>query len=100
MLLRKRVELQNSGEYKQFVMIADLQALTDNADNPGKIRENIMEVMLDYLAVGLEPEKTTFLIQSQIPALYGLPESYMCNKYPLRGLCSMKSMKGHTCIQY
>lgn len=74
--LRKRVELQNSGEYKQFVMIADLQALTDNADNPGKIRENIMEVMLDYLAVGLEPEKTTFLIQSQIPALYELPMLY------------------------
>lgn len=74
--LKKRVEMQNSGEYKQFVMIADLQALTDNADNPGKIRENIMEVMLDYLAVGLEPEKTTFLIQSQIPALYELPMLY------------------------
>lgn len=74
--LRKRVELQNSGEYKQFVMIADLQALTDNASNPEKIRENIMEVMLDYLAVGLDPEKTVFLIQSQIPALYELPMIY------------------------
>ena len=74
--LRKRVELQNSGEYKQFVMIADLQALTDNADNPEKIRENIMEVMLDYMAVGLEPSKTVFLLQSQIPALYELPMIY------------------------
>ena len=74
--LRKRVEMQESGKYKQFVMIADLQALTDNADNPGRIRENIMEVMLDYLAVGLDPEKTTFLLQSQIPALYELPMFY------------------------
>ena len=74
--LRKRVELQETGEYKQFVMIADLQALTDNADNPEKIRENIMEVMSDYLAVGLVPEKTTFLLQSQIPALYELPMLY------------------------
>ena len=54
--LRKRVELQNTGKFDQFVMIADLQALTDNADNPEKIRQNILEVMLDYLAVGLEPD--------------------------------------------
>ena len=74
--LRKRVEMQESGEYKQFVMIADLQALTDNADNPDKVRSNIMEVMLDYLAVGLDPKKTIFLIQSQIPALYELPMLY------------------------
>ena len=74
--LKKRVEMQESGKYQQFVMIADLQALTDNADNPEKIRENIMEVMLDYLAVGLDPEKTTFLLQSQIPALYELPMLY------------------------
>ena len=60
--LRKRVEIQNSGKYNQFVMIADLQALTDNADNPEKIRENVMEVMLDYLAVGLEPDKTTYVL--------------------------------------
>lgn len=53
-------------------MIADLQALTDNADNPEKIRQNILEVMLDYLAVGLEPDKTTFFVQSHIPALYEL----------------------------
>lgn len=74
--LRKRVEIQNSGNYNQFVMIADLQALTDNADNPEKIRENVMEVMLDYLSVGLEPDKTTFLLQSEIPALYELPMLY------------------------
>lgn len=74
--LQKRVELQNTGEYKQFVMIADLQALTDNADNPDKIKDNIIEVMLDYLAVGLDPNKTTFLLQSQIPALYELPMFY------------------------
>ena len=74
--LRKRVEIQNSGKYNQFVMIADLQALTDNADNPEKIRENVMEVMLDYLAAGLEPDKTTFLLQSEIPALYELPMLY------------------------
>lgn len=74
--LRKRVEIQNSGNYNQFVMIADLQALTDNANNPEKIRENVMEVMLDYLAVGLEPDKTTFLLQSEIPALYELPMLY------------------------
>ena len=74
--LRKRVEIQNSGKYNQFVMIADLQALTDNADNPEKIRENVMEVMLDYLAAGLEPDKTTFVLQSAIPALYELPMYY------------------------
>lgn len=74
--LRKRVELQNTGEYHQFILIADLQALTDNANQPEKIRENIMEVMLDYLAVGLEPDKTTFVIQSCIPALYELPMYY------------------------
>lgn len=74
--LKKRVELQNTGEYKQYILIADLQALTDNAENPEKIRENIMEVVLDYLAVGLDPEKNTFLIQSCIPALYELPMYY------------------------
>ena len=74
--LRKRVEIQNSGKYNQFVMIADLQALTDNADNLEKIRENVMEVMLDYLAAGLEPDKTTFVLQSAIPALYELPMYY------------------------
>lgn len=60
--LRRRVELQNSGEFDEiFIMIADSQALTDNADNPEKVRRNILEVALDYLSVGLDPEKTTML---------------------------------------
>lgn len=76
--LRRRVELQNSGEYdKVFVMIADAQALTDNADNPEKIRENIVEVALDYLSCGLDPAKTTIFIQSQIPELTELSFYYM-----------------------
>ena len=62
--LRRRVELQNSGEYdKIFVMIADAQALTDNADNPEKIRQNLVEVALDYLSAGLDPAKTTIFVQ-------------------------------------
>jgi tryptophanyl-tRNA synthetase len=76
--LRRRVELQNSGEYKNiFIMIADAQALTDNADNPEKVRQNIIEVALDYLACGLDPEKSTLLIQSQIPELCELSFYYM-----------------------
>ncbi len=76
--LRGRVELQNSGEYKKiFIMIADAQALTDNADNPEKIRQNIIEVALDYLSAGIDPEKTTLLIQSQIPELCELSFYYM-----------------------
>ena len=67
--LKNRVELQNSGRYQTFVMIADAQALTDNAKNPDKVRRNILEVALDYLAVGLDPVKTTIFIQSQIPQL-------------------------------
>lgn len=67
--LKNRVELQNSGQYQTFVMIADAQALTDNAKNPDKVRRNILEVALDYLAVGLDPVKTTIFIQSQIPQL-------------------------------
>jgi tryptophan--tRNA ligase len=67
--LKNRVELQNSGRYQTFVMIADAQALTDNAKNPDKVRRNILEVALDYLAVGLDPAKTTIFIQSQIPQL-------------------------------
>jgi tryptophanyl-tRNA synthetase len=65
--LQNRVKLQDL--YKQYVMIADVQALTDNFDNPTKVRENVMEVMLDYLAVGIDPAKTTFLIQSMIPEI-------------------------------
>lgn len=76
--LKRRVELQNSGEYDQiFIMIADAQALTDNADNPEKVRQNIIEVALDYLSVGLDPEKSTLLIQSQIPELCELSFYYM-----------------------
>ena len=67
--LKNRVELQNSGQYQTFVMIADAQALTDNAKNPDKVRRNMLEVALDYLAVGLDPSKTTIFIQSQIPQL-------------------------------
>ncbi len=76
--LRRRVELQNSGEYKKiFIMIADAQALTDNADNPEKVRQNVIEVALDYLACGLDPAKSTLLIQSQIPQLCELSFYYM-----------------------
>lgn len=76
--LRRRVELQNSGEYERiFIMIADAQALTDNADNPAKIRQNILEVALDYLACGIDPQKTTIFIQSQIPQLCELTMYYM-----------------------
>ena len=77
--LRRRVELQNAGDYeKMFVFMADVQALTDNADNPEKIRQNIIEVALDYLAVGLDPEKCTLFIQSQIPELAELT-TYLMN---------------------
>lgn len=68
--LRRRVELQNQGDFdKMFVFIADAQALTDNTDNPEKVRQNVIEVALDYLACGLAPEKVTIFIQSQIPEL-------------------------------
>lgn len=76
--LRRRVELQNSGEYdKIFVMIADAQALTDNADNPEKIRQNLVEVALDYLSAGLDPAKTTIFVQSAVPELAELAFYYM-----------------------
>ncbi|MBD5352609.1 MAG: tryptophan--tRNA ligase [Muribaculaceae bacterium] len=76
--LRRRVELQNSGEFdKIFVMIADAQALTDNADNPEKVRQNVIEVALDYLSVGLDPTKTTIFIQTQVPELCELAFYYM-----------------------
>lgn len=77
--LRRRVELQNAGGYdKMFVFMADVQALTDNADNPEKIRQNIIEVALDYLSAGLDPEKCTLFIQSQIPELAELT-TYLLN---------------------
>ena len=76
--LRRRVELQNSGKYDSiYIMIADAQALTDNAENPEKVRQNIIEVALDYLSCGLDPEKSTLFIQSQIPELCELSFYYM-----------------------
>ena len=76
--LKRRVELQNSGQFdKIFIMIADAQALTDNADNPEKVRQNIIEVALDYLSCGIDPEKATIFIQSQVPELTELSFYYM-----------------------
>ena len=76
--LRRRVELQNSGLYKKiFIFEADAQALTDNIDNPEKVRQNVIEVALDYLSVGLDPEKSTIFIQSQIPELCELSFYFM-----------------------
>lgn len=76
--LKRRVELQNSGRYKDiYIMIADAQALTDNADNINKVRNNISEVALDYLACGLDPEKSNIFIQSLIPELCELSFYYM-----------------------
>ena len=74
--LKKRVELQNSGEYETFIMIADTQALTDNAKNPEKVRDNVLQVALDYLAAGIDPSKTTIFVQSQIPQLPELAMYY------------------------
>ena len=77
--LRRRVQLQNEGNYdRMFVFMADVQALTDNADNPEKIRQNIIEVALDYLAAGLDPERCVLFIQSQIPELAELT-TYLMN---------------------
>ena len=75
--LKKRVELQDNEELKQFIMIADAQALTDNFDNPKKIQDNLLEVMLDYLAVGIDPKKSTIFIQSEISELTELTFYYM-----------------------
>lgn len=76
--LRRRVELQNSGEYdKIYIFEADAQALTDNIDNPEKVRQNVIEVALDYLAAGLDPERSTLFIQSQIPELCELSFYFM-----------------------
>lgn len=65
--LKTRVEMQNSGKYEPYILIADVQALTDNFNNPDKVRKNVREVMLDYLSVGIDPEKTTIYIQSMVP---------------------------------
>ncbi|MDF7672546.1 tryptophan--tRNA ligase [Lactobacillus sp. ESL0701] len=75
--LKNRVMLQNSGKYRPFIMIADTQALTDNARNPEKIRNSLIQVALDYLAVGIDPEISTIFVQSQIPALFELTAYYM-----------------------
>lgn len=76
--LRRRVELQNSGEFEKiFIMIADAQALTDNADNPEKVRQNIIEVALDYMSAGLDPDRSTLFIQSQVSELTELTFFYM-----------------------
>lgn len=65
--LKKRVEMQNSGEYEMFILIADVQALTDNFNNPEKVRKNVKELAMDYLSCGIDPEKTTIYVQSMIP---------------------------------
>ena len=75
--LKNRVKLQNEGKYEPYIMIADTQALTDNARDPEKIRNSLIEVALDYLAVGLDPTKSTIFVQSQIPALFELTAYYM-----------------------
>lgn len=76
--LRRRVELQNEGDFdRMFVFIADIQALTDNADNPEKVRQNIIEVALDYLSAGLDPERVTLFVQSMIPELAELTVYFM-----------------------
>ena len=76
--LKERVELQNSGQFeKVFIMIADAQALTDNAEHPEKVHENVLEVALDYLACGIDPEKSTIFIQSAVPQLTELTAYYM-----------------------
>ncbi|GAF39345.1 tryptophanyl-tRNA synthetase II [Agrilactobacillus composti DSM 18527 = JCM 14202] len=75
--LKNRVRMQNSGDYETFIMIADMQALTDNARDPEKIRNSLMQVALDYLAVGIDPAKSTILVQSQIPALTELTAHYL-----------------------
>ncbi len=76
--LKERVSLQNSGEYDEiYIMVADAQALTDNADNPEKVRQNVMQVALDYLSCGIDPEKSSIFIQSMIPELAELTVYYM-----------------------
>ena len=75
--LKNRVSLQESGLYESFIMIADQQALTDNARNPEIIRNSLTEVALDYLAVGIDPSRSTIFIQSQIPELNELTMHYL-----------------------
>ena len=74
--LQKRVEMQESGEYEPYILIADVQALTDNFNNPEKVRKNVREVAMDYLSIGIDPEKTTIYIQSMIPEVAELTVFY------------------------
>ena len=75
--LKRRVELQNSGEFDEFyILIADDQALTDDADNPKKIRDNIINIVLDYLSAGIDPDRSTICVQSALPALHALTFYY------------------------
>ena len=74
--LKKRIEMQNSGEYDTFILIADVQALTDNFNNPEKVRKNVRELAIDYLSAGIDPEKTTIYIQSMIPEVAELTVFY------------------------
>ncbi len=74
--LKTRVEMQNSGKYDPYIEIADVQALTDNFDNPEKVRKNVREVVLDYLSIGIDPEKTTIYVQSMIPEIAELTVFY------------------------
>ncbi len=74
--LRNRVALQDSGDYDSYIMIADNQALTDNAHDPEKIRKSLLQVAMDYLAVGIDPQKSTILVQSQIPAITDMMNQY------------------------
>lgn len=74
--VKKRVELQNSGEYDPFILIADVQALTDNFNNPEKVRKNVREIAMDYLACGIDPEKSTIYVQSMIPEIAELTVFY------------------------
>ena len=92
--LRKRVELQDDPRFKQYVFISDLQALTDNARDPEKIRNNLIEVALDYLAVGIDPKKSTIFVQSQIPELAELTMYYM-NLVTLARLHRNPTIKSH-----
>ena len=80
--LKERVRLQNTGKFDEiYIMIADAQALTDNADNPEKVRQNILQVALDYLACGLDPNKVHIFIQSMVPQLTELSFYYICLLY-------------------
>ena len=75
--VRNWVEMQNSGKYDPFIFIADMQALTDNADNPEKIKDGVKDLMLDYLACGLDPAKSTLFLQSQVPELNEITMFYL-----------------------